>query len=72
MTSLDGAYTLAENLRNLVANHCFSYVEKNLTISFGVAQLRSDDDKDTFFKQADEALYRAKRLGRNRVEMSRK
>ena len=72
MTSLDGAYTLAENLRSLVANHTFSYVEKNLTISFGIAQLRSDDDKETLFKQADEALYRAKKLGRNRVEMSRK
>ena len=72
MTSLDGAYTLAENLRNLVENHSFSYVEKNITISFGVAQLGSDDDKETLFKQADEALYRAKGLGRNRVEMSRK
>jgi diguanylate cyclase (GGDEF)-like protein/PAS domain S-box-containing protein len=71
MTSLDGAYTLAENLRNLVANHSFSYVEKNLTISFGVAQLRGDDNKETLFKRADEALYRAKKLGRNRVEMSR-
>ncbi len=71
MTGLDGAYTLAENLRNIVQNHSFSYVEKNLTISFGVAQLQSDDDKTTLFKRADEALYKAKHLGRNRVEVSR-
>jgi len=71
-TNVDGAYALAENLRVLVQNHSFSYVEKNLTISFGVAQLESDDTKTTLFKRADDALYKAKKMGRNRVEISKK
>jgi diguanylate cyclase (GGDEF)-like protein len=39
-----------------------------LTISAGIAVLRSNSS-DEWLKQADEALYRAKQLGRNRVEV---
>ncbi|MDD2358036.1 MAG: sensor domain-containing diguanylate cyclase [Thiovulaceae bacterium] len=70
-TNVDGAYALAEHLRILIQNHSFSYVEKNLTISIGVAQLQSDDTKTTLFKRADDALYKAKKMGRNRVEIGK-
>ena len=41
-----------------------------VTASFGVAELDGvrDGDPDEWFKRADAALYRAKTLGRNRVE----
>ena len=41
------------------------------TVSIGIAATRIADDLDlqTTLNQADEALYRAKRNGRNRVEM---
>ena len=38
-----------------------------VTASFGVAQLRPSEGAVDFFKRADEALYRAKAEGRNRV-----
>ncbi|WP_310331052.1 diguanylate cyclase [Roseateles asaccharophilus] len=42
-----------------------------VTISVGVACFPADGDSpDTLVSYADEALYRAKRAGRNRVEMA--
>jgi PleD family two-component response regulator len=48
----------------------FSYVEKEITLSFGIAQLSDDDDKKTLFEKADSAMYEAKKNGRNRIEIS--
>ena len=39
------------------------------TFSCGIAELRDDMDGNALSKQADEALYVAKRGGRNRVEI---
>lgn len=39
----------------------------NITASFGVAEYQTGDDYDTLLGRADEQLYRAKSLGRNRV-----
>ena len=39
-----------------------------LTISVGVAAALADEGQHSFFTRADLALYRAKDLGRNRVE----
>jgi diguanylate cyclase (GGDEF)-like protein len=36
--------------------------------SIGLTDLRADDSMEDLLKRADEALYRAKQLGRNRVE----
>jgi diguanylate cyclase (GGDEF)-like protein/PAS domain S-box-containing protein len=69
-TEIVGAHNLAENLRKLVQTHMFSYVEKEITLSFGIAQLSDDDDKKTLFEKADSAMYEAKKNGRNRIEIS--
>jgi len=37
------------------------------TVSIGVAEYRAGDDEHTLIRRADEACYRAKGLGRNRV-----
>ncbi len=39
----------------------------HLQLSAGVAELRPDDDAVSFFQRADEALYRAKGLGKDTV-----
>ncbi|MBU2140408.1 MAG: GGDEF domain-containing protein [Gammaproteobacteria bacterium] len=39
------------------------------TISFGVTEYRLKDDEDTILKRADQALYQAKNMGRNRVQI---
>lgn len=68
-TEINGAYILAENLRKLVQSYVFNYVESNLTLSFGIAQLSQDDTKKTLFEKADKAMYEAKKNGRNRTEI---
>jgi diguanylate cyclase len=39
----------------------------NITASFGVSEFCIGDTITTFITRADEPLYQAKRLGRNRV-----
>jgi diguanylate cyclase (GGDEF)-like protein len=42
-----------------------------ITASLGVGALRDDDTVETFIKRADEAMYKAKDNGRNRVVLAR-
>lgn len=39
-----------------------------ITVSFGVTQYKENDTLDSLFKRCDDALYKAKENGRNRVE----
>lgn len=73
------AATLAERIRDSIAAMPFrltQQVERNLTVSIGVAAVspgRDDTDfkalADRLLADADAALYRAKALGRNRVQV---
>jgi two-component system cell cycle response regulator len=65
--SLDSAQQMASKLRALVEETVFPVVGR-LTISLGVTPFRDDDTPRSFTKRVDDALYRAKRGGRNRVE----
>ena len=63
---IEGAKILAEKLRKEIENHHFSTAGK-LTASFGLAYYRKGDDENSIVKRADEALYKAKELGRNTI-----
>ena len=64
----NAARVLAEKLRLRVASQDFSDVDR-ITCSFGVAAWEPHDTADALLKKADDALYRAKKNGRNRVEI---
>jgi diguanylate cyclase (GGDEF)-like protein len=70
-TSGASATVIAERFRQLVEQHDFRYGGEILkvTISAGVAEYVGAADSEGFIKQADDALYRAKTHGRNRVEL---
>ena len=68
--TLEGAAEVCERLRDCVASH--SWVEAvdgglSVTVSIGLAAV-PPYDVGKLLQRADEALYRAKRDGRNRVE----
>ena len=65
---LPATATLAERLRAAVSAHPFAVGQ--VTASFGVADFRSGDTADSLFARADQALYRAKDGGRDRVEVA--
>ncbi|MEL7312172.1 MAG: diguanylate cyclase [Pseudomonadota bacterium] len=60
------AHRMAEDLRVLI--EATRLVEGHpVTVSIGIAQLVAGEDYDSWVKRADDALYEAKRTGRNRV-----
>ncbi len=67
-TTKDGAYKLAQNIRAAVEAHKFPRVT-NLSISAGVCEIQEDKSIHYLVSCADKALYKAKELGRNRVEI---
>ena len=71
-TDHDGAILLAERIRSYIEKtscNC-SGADLNMTASVGVSILRDDDSPVSLFARADQALYNAKRNGRNQVCMS--
>ena len=67
-TSKAGARLYADRIREVVAKYPFSH-GKIVTSSFGVASLPDDEagTAEDLFRAADEALYAAKRAGKNQV-----
>ena len=65
----EAAKKTAERLREAVSGLPSTEVPAPITISLGVASLKNWDTDLTFVKRADKALYRAKKGGRNRVEV---
>lgn len=68
-TEMRDAYYMAEKLRRQVEQHCFPEAGR-VTVSMGVAQLAVGMTLDKWIKAADDALFEAKALGRNRVVKS--
>ncbi|MCY0107498.1 diguanylate cyclase [Pseudomonas monsensis] len=62
---------LLENLRAAIEACPFHFKGERvtITISMGMTTFRSGEHSDLVLKRADQALYRAKNAGRNRVEL---
>ena len=69
--NLFSAAKVAERIRGQVAEHNWpsSIQGRKITVSIGVAQAQSGDNLISLIERADQALYRAKHRGRNRIEL---
>ncbi|TWI72998.1 polar amino acid transport system substrate-binding protein [Desulfobotulus alkaliphilus] len=61
-----GIKMLAEKLQGVIASFVFPEIQRT-TASFGVTLYRKNDDIPSLMKRADEALYTAKKSGRNKA-----
>jgi diguanylate cyclase (GGDEF)-like protein len=67
-TEIDGALRCAERVREAVASHPVDR-DLKITVSAGVAEYRRGETIPELLTRADQALYAAKRSGRNRVRV---
>lgn len=71
-TLFEDAFTVAEDIRQALASKELTHRESGksygtVTLSIGLAQRRPGEAPDDLIDRADDALYRAKDAGRNRV-----
>ena len=75
-SSTEQARIIAEQIRIKIMETLIKYeqsVSTNITASFGVASMvpgQGQNNPDALIMEADQAMYRAKRSGRNRVMVS--
>jgi diguanylate cyclase len=70
-TTLAAAHLVAEKTRAIVERAGFHHDGQPVavTVSGGISQFRHEDDAASLFKRADDALYAAKKAGRNRIHI---
>jgi len=68
---LEEAKAIAERLRAMIADTqiCCEGIFLQVTISIGITPSRNEETLENLIREADHALYRAKGLGRNRIEV---
>ena len=72
-TDMEAAHKVLDEIRQRFAEIHYPAQPHDLwcTFSAGVVEMRDDSDSLMMASQADEALYRAKNGGRNRVQKAR-
>lgn len=70
-TDVKNAQIVAERLRKAIADFKIQRDDFTfqVTVSIGITPTQHEDELETLISEADQALYRAKELGRNRVEV---
>jgi diguanylate cyclase (GGDEF)-like protein len=70
-TDINGAYVIAETIRTIIESHEFVFQQKKMqvTVSIGAAAIdnKAPITSEHMVSCADEAMYAAKKEGRNRV-----
>ncbi len=72
-TNKEQAIKAAERIINTIRNHEFSDIRKKITVSLGIASIPdiNVENAEKLIDACDNALYDAKRKGRNRIEVAK-
>ena len=65
-TGLKGSIDLAEKIRKIISSNNFD-IKSSVTVSAGCSEFTENENKNELIKRADNNLYKAKKLGKNRV-----
>lgn len=63
------ASIMAERVRKAIEKYSFEHGIR-VTISLGITEHKDGDTLDSIFKRADDALYKSKKTGRNRITIT--
>jgi diguanylate cyclase (GGDEF)-like protein len=68
-TNIQGAFVLAEKIRTIIEKNKFVFkgVEISSSMTFGISEFTDGIDIDYCINNADKALYKGKKMGKNRV-----
>lgn len=69
----EAAVNAAERIRKQISSHgftCFTNQVLHITVSVGACQFKPEEEMEAFVKRADNAMYVAKKEGKNRVSSS--
>jgi len=72
-TDKDGAVLVAERILNLVRNNklLFKNQQMAITLSIGLAHCNEEDTPLTIIERADKALYQAKHMGKDQLQIAK-
>ena len=68
-TGVTDAKKLMERVQTAISGHAFKTTTR-LTCSFGIASMQAGQNLDTLMEQADQSMYEAKKMGKNRIRTS--
>lgn len=73
-TSIEDAYKVSERIRKSIESRDFNIndTKAKVSISGGITSYLKDSDIESLIKEADEALYEAKRSGKNKIVINEK
>jgi polar amino acid transport system substrate-binding protein len=67
-TDIKKAKEIAEKIKNTIYSYDFE-INKNISCSFGVTQVQSNDNEDSIITRVDNAMYEVKEDGKNSVKV---
>jgi diguanylate cyclase (GGDEF)-like protein/hemerythrin-like metal-binding protein/PAS domain S-box-containing protein len=68
--NLDKAMEFINHLQITISNHYFESIG-NITCSYGIAKRLNTESFKSWYRRADEALYEAKKTGRNKIVLAK-
>lgn len=68
-SKIDIAQKIANRIKDSIASNIVFENQRKQTCSFGISTLINDDNTNSIFERADQALYKAKKTGKNKIEV---